>query len=605
MCPCQANAGSTTITTVCTPTQTTRSPTFEINTQDISNMRLINCSTLQLEEFFDRAIPEYAILSHTWGHDEVSFADAPFSQATTAREAWKKIEFTCAQASRDGLSYVWVDTCCIDKSSSSELSEAINSMFAWYKNSARCYAYLSDVLVANITETFSKSRWFTRGWTLQELLAPMDVIFYDQQWSEIGTRVEHAEWISEITGIDAGALANDMWVELGFLSVAQKMSWASHRQTTRPEDIAYCLLGIFSVSMPLLYGEGDRAFLRLQEEIIRRTDDDSILAWNLRPEMDHPLGLVSDTVKADMASGYGEQDVLATSPLDFKNCANLEYIPGSTSPFTLTNVGLQIQLPLIPVYRLDDDATSTVHCGWIGLLSCSSGKAQEFLGIPLVLDVNDNGHGVQRMSRIASYDKKTNAATLIVGPQAAVRSVPRKIVISRNGLVYTEIDRFYPGHQLVIVNKPSNLQEMGYRVKNVTKLNITQANGDVGDRDPCWNPEALSLTIQNGVTKGFLVEFCFEQLDSEQNSKFAIFMHTASSRAIVRKGDTFSKDERRSFYEYLINQTTQDDTDNITIPGREGHMFRVSARIHQTRVYIDTIFEVIVKAIRVVPGARA
>lgn len=135
-----AKARSASVTTVCTPI--------------VSGMRLINCSTLQLKEFIGSNVPEYAILSHTWGDEEVSFADVPFDQSTKARAGYQKIAFTCAQASRDGIDYAWIDTCCIDKSSSSELSEAINSMFAWYRNATRCYAYLSDVSVANMKKSF-------------------------------------------------------------------------------------------------------------------------------------------------------------------------------------------------------------------------------------------------------------------------------------------------------------------------------------------------------------------------------------------------------------------------------------------------------------------
>jgi hypothetical protein len=563
-------------------------------------MRLINCSTLQLEEFFDEEIPPYAILSHTWGHDEVSFADVPFDQSTTVRVGYQKITFTCAQASRDGLNYAWVDTCCIDKRSSSELFEAINSMFAWYKNSARCYAYLSDVSLANMNESFPKSRWFTRGWTLQELLAPTDVFFYDQQWNEMGTKHEHVEWISEISGIDTDALGDGRLPEFSWFCVAQKMSWASHRQTTRPEDIAYCLLGIFDVNMPLLYGEGDRAFLRLQEEIIKRSYDDSILAWNLDPEMEHPLGLVSDTVKATMAGHLYEKDVLASSPEDFKNCADLALSTNSHSPVTLTNAGLQIQLPLVPVLRSNDDATSTITDGYIGLLSCSSGESQEFLGIPLVPAVHDIDPGVRRMARITIFGKAPFTNTLIVGPRAAVRSVPCTIIIPRYRLVETEGERFFLGYQEVILNEARVLQRRGYRVKNVTRLNIMRQDGDVYEHEPNWNPEALTLTTHNGLTDGYMVEFCFEQLRSEHNPKFTVFMHTASGGATVRQGDTFSKDEKRGFYEYLKDQSTEDDTDNIMIPGRGGHMFKVSVGVHETEVYLKTIFEVTVKAFRIV-----
>jgi hypothetical protein len=258
-------------------------------------MRLINCKTLNLEEFFGDKIPRYAILSHTWGDEEVSFAELSLNQAATAtRAGYQKIVFTCKQAREDGLEYAWVDTCCIDKSSSAELSEAINSMFTWYKNAVVCYAYLADVSKANVDEEFSKSRWFTRGWTLQELLAPAGVTFYSRSWIKMCTKENQAERIAEITGIDIAVLLGapeygGKTASLGSFCVAKRMSWASNRETTRAEDMAYCLLGIFDVNMPLLYGEDSRAFLRLQKEIINRFDDDSILAWGLETEtVDHP-----------------------------------------------------------------------------------------------------------------------------------------------------------------------------------------------------------------------------------------------------------------------------------------------------------------------------
>ncbi|OIW27820.1 hypothetical protein CONLIGDRAFT_551906, partial [Coniochaeta ligniaria NRRL 30616] len=175
-------------------------------------------------------------------------------------------------AFRDGLAYVWIDTICIDKSSSAELSEAINSMFKWYRNAAICYAYLSDVPQVRL----EYSRWFTRGWTLQEMIAPQELRFYDANWDALGTKSDLLDRLCDITGVDTTALRGG---NLRFFSVARKMSWASRRQTTREEDIAYCLLGIFDISMPLLYGEGSKAFIRLQEQIIKEYDDESLFAW--------------------------------------------------------------------------------------------------------------------------------------------------------------------------------------------------------------------------------------------------------------------------------------------------------------------------------------
>ncbi|KAH7364549.1 hypothetical protein BKA65DRAFT_371585, partial [Rhexocercosporidium sp. MPI-PUGE-AT-0058] len=175
------------------------------------------------------------------------------------------------QALSDGWEWVWIDSCCIDKTSSAELSEAINSMFRWYREAQVCYAYLSDVPGGSDWETrqqsnsaFRKSQWFTRGWTLQELLAPEMVVFFDADWEDIGTKNSMQALLSSITGIDN-------FKDYALACIAKKMSWASNRETTREEDKAYCLMGLFAVNMPPLYGEGMAAFYRLQIEILKTT----------------------------------------------------------------------------------------------------------------------------------------------------------------------------------------------------------------------------------------------------------------------------------------------------------------------------------------------
>ncbi|KAF2201152.1 hypothetical protein GQ43DRAFT_448996 [Delitschia confertaspora ATCC 74209] len=205
----------------------------------------------------------------------------------------------CQQARQDNLAYVWIDTCCIDKSSSAELSEAINSMWRYYERSAMCYAYLDDVDVfdplrgghgvSNASDGSSeeltskqvdlidekdlaRSRWFTRGWTLQELIAPARVAFYIKGWNFVGYKATMGRKLERITGIGTEILM-EHWPKLDTVSVARRMSWAAKRETTRVEDMAYCLLGIFDVNMPLLYGEGEKAFVRLQEEIMKDSDD--------------------------------------------------------------------------------------------------------------------------------------------------------------------------------------------------------------------------------------------------------------------------------------------------------------------------------------------
>jgi Heterokaryon incompatibility protein (HET) len=233
---------------------------------------------LSLEQH-DENIPHYAILSHTWGADgeEVTFKD--LIKGTGKNKAgYNKIEFCRNQAASDGLQFFWVDTCCIDKSSSAELSEAIISMFRWYENADKCYVYLSDVSksghATNVPSSpttweasFPKSRWFSRGWTLQELIAPASVEFFSSEGDWLGSKRSLEQQIYEITGIAIEALRRE---PLTGFEVEERFSWAKHRKTKRQEDTAYSLFGIFNVHMAPLYGEGrENAFVRLREEIGR------------------------------------------------------------------------------------------------------------------------------------------------------------------------------------------------------------------------------------------------------------------------------------------------------------------------------------------------
>ncbi|ETS74201.1 hypothetical protein PFICI_14067 [Pestalotiopsis fici W106-1] len=244
-------------------------------------MYLINTYTLKLEYFIGECPVRYAILSHTWGTEEVTFADLSGNRGETYKNkaGFIKIRYTCKQARNDGLRYAWIDTCCINKDSSAELSEAINSMYRWYKKADICYAYLADFYaIGSVRSSDLKNcRWFYRGWTLQELLAPEKVVFYGRNWTRIGTKVKMGLRLEAVTGIPRTIL----WGQraLDTVSVAARMSWAANRETSRTEDAAYCLLGIFDVNMPLLYGEGEKAFLRLQSEIMSQTQDDSLFAW--------------------------------------------------------------------------------------------------------------------------------------------------------------------------------------------------------------------------------------------------------------------------------------------------------------------------------------
>ena len=242
----------------------------------------------------------YAILSHTWIGDEQTFKDLQdicvYCEATGSvpRDlVSEKIRMCCVTAAGHGYHWVWIDSCCIDKTSSTELSEAINSMFSWYVLAEVCFAYLQDVPSGDALHApdsaFRRARWHTRGWTLQELLAPTFVVFLSCEWQPIGTKLELAALLSDVTRIGHRFITR----EASFLtdaSIADRMHWASRRTTTRVEDEAYCLLGLFDVSMPTLYGEGRRAFLRLQQEIIKQSVDTSLFVWGFKEDWDWDIG---------------------------------------------------------------------------------------------------------------------------------------------------------------------------------------------------------------------------------------------------------------------------------------------------------------------------
>jgi hypothetical protein len=230
-------------------------------------MRLLHASTYEVREFY-RDTPHYAILSHTWSKeskDEISYQDiGNLDQARQKVQAFSKIEWCAHYAISNSLQWIWVDTCCIDKTSSAELSEAITSMYRWYKEADACFVHLEGVGPGQ--KNLASARWFTRGWTLQELLAPRRMEFFNSSWDHIGTRDQLKVPIARATGIPGDVISKQR--NLSLISVQVKWSWAKNRQTTRPEDLAYCLCGIFDVSMQAIYGEGEvRAFGRLREEI--------------------------------------------------------------------------------------------------------------------------------------------------------------------------------------------------------------------------------------------------------------------------------------------------------------------------------------------------
>ncbi|PIL26306.1 hypothetical protein GSI_12062 [Ganoderma sinense ZZ0214-1] len=311
-------------------------------------MWLLSTDRAELHYFarnFD-AIGGYAVLSHTWSGDEQTLqavraiGERCRASGTNPRDdpaLSSKVRRCCILAEKHGYRWVWIDSCCIDKTSSSELSEAINSMFRWYKEAEVCFAYLADVpsdcKLHAPDSAFWKSRWHTRGWTLQELIAPDFLIFLSADWLELGHRAELAALLEQITRVPSEVLTGD--IAPAQWSVSIRMSWASSRKTTRVEDEAYCLMGLFGISMPTNYGEGKKAFIRLQYEIMQHNPDMSLFAFGYPVDQDHDLNFQPQ----EQVNGSW-QFLMTDSPRELMS--GFEYIPDLG-----TNTDQQYPPPLV------------------------------------------------------------------------------------------------------------------------------------------------------------------------------------------------------------------------------------------------------------------
>ena len=393
-------------------------------------MRLLNTKTFVLQEFFDSQAPRYAILSHTWRDDEVLFKDLEHG-VTAARQkhGWQKIENTCKTALRDGLLWAWIDTCCIDKSSSAELSEAINSMFRWYKDADVCYSFLDNVpagsTVTGQTLPLGNAKWFKRGWTLQELITPSELIFYvidwsTYEWHSCGTKKDLRGLVSSITKTPAEYLVGK---DLAEASIAQRMSWAAQRETTRNEDVAYCLLGILDVNMPLLYGERGKAFIRLQEQIGRRSQDQSLLAWGI-----HPGETGQRAVKAQLnfrgADAGLPANVLATHPSQFRYSGSVQPYRNTEAlqKYEVTNSGVHLTTSIAGAQvTVMDPVLATTFDIHYAFLICYDHDVLNQLAIPVVRPQDGVHYHCCRVAPPAAYVLSLGdlASTSPLGPSVS------------------------------------------------------------------------------------------------------------------------------------------------------------------------------------------
>ncbi|KAI0827259.1 heterokaryon incompatibility protein-domain-containing protein [Trametes gibbosa] len=409
--------------------------------------RFLNTFTGQFEFKDDPSKVHYAILSHTWSPKEEggeqSYAELLELQNAVERfwedarllgfpefprddpnanlsifkhpKLSKKIKGICKVAREAGYDLIWMDACCVDQSNSAELSEAINSMYEWYRLADVCYVYLIDVPnTDNPTREkslFRLSRWHKRGWTLQELVAPEYVIFLTASWEFLGTRTGLASTLKQITNVNFDILTG--MASLHSVSVARRMSWASKRETTRIEDRAYSLLGVFGVHLSPIYGEGPNAFLRLQEEIIRTIPDQSIFAWGPKstviaryqaPRFEKwQISRDAHSLLASSPNAFHDAgDIAPIRPLSSSShCQDLPGWSNDRSPrlhCVFTPEGARIELFCVPlkdiphIFELVSDARQT----WAG--GCSS------------------CHGLPQAECLALLQCQTRAGSLIALP---------------------------------------------------------------------------------------------------------------------------------------------------------------------------------------------
>jgi hypothetical protein len=464
-------------------------------------MHLIHNKTLELHECLVAGAEPYAILSHTWGEGEVSLQEMRAGNSRT-KTGYEKIRRCCEMAATDGFEYSWVDTCCIDKTSSAELSEAINSMYQWYEAAGVCYAYLADVPTGldpeSTSQAIRRSRWFTRGWTLQELIAPESVIFFDNQWKELGTKYSMQGLVSDITTIQREALQFSNHV-MGF-SVAQRMSWASMRETTRVEDLAYCLMGLFRVNMPMLYGEGSRAFIRLQEEILKTTPDHSILAWK----------------NGDSQHSWG---VLASSPAYFSQCHDIIRVDNpSSSPLSSTSKGIHLHVRTKPLTKSQFQGVGTGSEILQAVLDCRKEADKDTL-LTIYLKESPqavHGHGLQRvisnqmgeLRKAAVY--KLEAKDLFVRQQPVYSRQPSHArlylttaKLKGTGFLLKETYVYPEWHELSLLNQVLKLPvDFASSLYAGFRFEDENSNGfivqfDIGSRACYVNAQVLELTSQS------------------------------------------------------------------------------------------------------------
>ena len=466
-------------------------------------------------------------------------------------------------------------------------------MFNWYARSYRCYAFLEDVSAIDIEGELSKSRWFTRGWTLQELIAPPLVVFYDAAWTTFGTRRSLAPTIARITRIDLGFLIAGIlspWSygnRLDSLCIAKKMSWAAYRETTRKEDEAYCLMGIFGINMPLLYGEGEKAFVRLQEEIVKKNNsDDSILAWDLESEraISSARGAAYNIIQSTLTG-----EILASSPLEFKNCGGLEMAPATGPLLTLDSVGISTRLPLVSM-----QVTTAQHVSeklLIGLLSCSfrANKSSHMLGI-LLTPKEWSIHAVspRHMVRRSTLRGTKRSRTVLVTCRDALESTDFQQIT-----IVPYLHRGPAGPALYnrsyVIDETPNIWTAGLRLLHVEGWygnEYPQFGGQMPQKRDMLNWDASSRTYTRirDDPPIHVLSLAYSSRDTHPDVAFTIHLEMSLNLATVYgpSGPRTEHDMRR-VWDALRDRSWQTDPDRVMYTHGNGRQIHLSVDLKEKR----------------------
>jgi hypothetical protein len=444
-------------------------------------LRLLDVRTYQVSVFNEAAAPRYAAISHTWGPDEVVFKDLVNFQYATLRGGFAKLQGACLTVIKLGIEWIWIDTVCIDRSSSVEVSDSVNSIFRWFRNSQFCIVYLDDLCPDDEGSASFRQlkacRWMTRSWTLQEVIAPRDVRFFSRRWTQIGTKESLLLQISVITGVDPDVLMDAD--RLPDVSAGRKMSWAANRSTTFVEDLAYSLVGIFGLYTTVSYGEGSIAFIRLQKEILRTSKDATLFLWQATASQQRCRG------------------AFAHSPIEFAHFATWPITGPCRIRGTLSTSANTVTIES-PFAVLDGGDHGSVIAGFSGGTNTGNGTGE--LGILLQerdgYYVRLEPHRIFLLSRVPCKLTKTFCLEQDINIQTSNVIVNEPMCVCRPLFTMSRKESFSDRHRDLSYSSPDELSPRSwkFRVPGTTRGGRSDnVSEDMRNSEVAWSARSSQL----------------------------------------------------------------------------------------------------------------